>query len=442
MTRTIPPSWVGHDGEPVKPSELNAAIDFDCAFFSKDELRRYNSHAHFYTSRKRYENYISGDDTVASRGIGRLLDEYRQIARVRTIDTVGISFTTKRISNTTWVIQEDDMYKEHPLIYVKLLPQVPVILLCDTGSDAPTKENRPIVGTSTHLRHYLESVPIKSNSNQPLNPNGKLTYFIIQTHCHYDHIGGIPQFLRGGTTQILASAAGRDFIEKDFSRHSLWPGDNGELPRYCVTKWAQTFEPLSWPLSEKYEYDDDGHPVTQQPPTSLGITVLHTPGHTPDELAWYDHAEMHLYVGDSFYREGEEDMPIIFPPQGNLIEWVFSMQKLAVFVRGENARAAAEARLVSADAEDDWEHVASRVKVSCAHITTAVDGAEILAELEAFSFKVFVGKVPVVRSEKQFDEEVDLWKEKGKERTPMSILAPRRLMQDARKFFGHDVTDE
>ena len=56
--------------------------------------------------------------------------------------------------------------------------------------------------------------------------------------------------------------------------------------------------------------------------TDLGVSVIHTPGHTPDSLAWYDHFEMHLYVGDSFYEEGKDGMSISFPGEGNLIEWV------------------------------------------------------------------------------------------------------------------------
>ena len=294
------------------------------------------------------------------------------------------------------------------------------------------------MGASTHLRQYLEHVPIKSNDSKPLNPDGKLTYLIIETHCHYDHTGGMVQFFRGGTTEILASAAGRDFVVSDFARNSLWPVV-GTAPHYTVTKWAQAFERLTWPFSPKTTAGTSTGGHALEATTDLNITVIHTPGHTPDELAWYDHEEMHLYVGDSFYREGDEGMPIIFPPQGNLIEWVFSMQKLAVFVRGENARAFADAEVASGPGEADWVYVAPRVTVSCAHTTTAVDGAEILAELEDFSFKVFAGKVPVVESKQKFGETFDLWKEAGEKRMPVSISAPRRLMENARKFFGHDV---
>lgn len=52
------------------------------------------------------------------------------------------SFTTKRINRSTFVIREDDAYKEHPLIYAKLHPLVPLIILSDTGCDEPSKEHK------------------------------------------------------------------------------------------------------------------------------------------------------------------------------------------------------------------------------------------------------------------------------------------------------------
>ncbi|KAK0944852.1 hypothetical protein LTR29_003665 [Friedmanniomyces endolithicus] len=455
------------------------------------------------------------------------------------------SFSTKRINATTFVIREDDSFAEHPLIYAKVHPKAPVIVLSDTGSDEPSEEHKH--DDYIHLRTHLEHCPIPDNNDQPLNPSGKLKYIIICTHCHYDHTLGVPQFLRGGTTEIVASAAGRDFIESDLEDHGEFGNIGRPTPFYQVTKWAQAFERLQYPFEHDWDVrgrnlpcadampntfpgmamSTQGSPpvsalptrlrqaaMQQSPPSSnpnqkklgiqlqrhqpldalhattlldnfgfdaflnntvpsysppapsittkkidLGITIIQTPGHTPDELAWYDHDEMHLYVGDSFYREGDEDeMPIIFPRYGNLIEWVFAMQKLAVFVRSENARAAAvvddggvenesQGGSSGEEEDDDWVHVPAssprRVKISCAHQTYSVDGAEILAELESFSFRVFKGDVPVVKTKKWHDGEIyDLWREKGEKRTPMSMFCARRLMEDARRFFGHAESSE
>lgn len=237
-------------------------------------------------------------------------------------------------------------------------------------------------------------------------------------------------FLAGGTTEIVASAAGRNFIESNLGTHGEFDSIGRPPPYYQVTKWAQVFERLQYPFPHK----ESARGLSGPSSVDLGITMLQTIGHTPDELAWYDHDEMHLYVGDSFYREGEDGMPIIFPRAGNMIEWIFAMQKLAVFVRTENAKAAAAVEEVDADG---WVQVPKRVLVSCAHQTTGVDGAEILKELEEFSFRVMIKRVPVVASWESQGEIFETWREEGKKRTPMSITAPRRLMEDVRDFFGH-----
>jgi len=47
------------------------------------------------------------------------------------------SFTARRINLTTFVIIEDDKYGENPYIYAKVHPATPVLVLSDTGCDAP-----------------------------------------------------------------------------------------------------------------------------------------------------------------------------------------------------------------------------------------------------------------------------------------------------------------
>lgn len=52
------------------------------------------------------------------------------------------SFSTKRLNSTTFVITEDDKYREHPLIYAKVHPKAPIIVLSDTGCDEPSEKRR------------------------------------------------------------------------------------------------------------------------------------------------------------------------------------------------------------------------------------------------------------------------------------------------------------
>ena len=59
-----------------------------------------------------------------------------------TNETSSTSFTTRKINNTTFVVLEDDLYKEQPLIYVKIHPKVPLIILSDTGCDEPSEKHK------------------------------------------------------------------------------------------------------------------------------------------------------------------------------------------------------------------------------------------------------------------------------------------------------------
>ena len=76
--------------------------------------------------------------------------------------------------------------------------------------------------------------------------------------------------------------------------------------------------------------------------------------------------------------------------------------------------------------------------MSCAHQTAAVDGEEILATLEKFASRVFHGDVPVVKKGVELGEAVYTWRDNDNE-AKMSLKAPARLMDDARKFFNIDV---
>ncbi|EME46801.1 hypothetical protein DOTSEDRAFT_87250 [Dothistroma septosporum NZE10] len=336
------------------------------------------------------------------------------------------SFTTTRINKTTFVIQEDDAFREHPLIYVKLHPTIPVAILSDTGCDEPSEHKKH--AACIHLRQYLEKYPVPCNGDAPLNPGGVRQYIIIVTHCHYDHLGGVSQFLEGGTTEIIASDAGRHFIESDLETHGLFKFVDMVAPWFVVTHWAQSFEKLQYPIP--HEDDDE---FTQQS-KDLGITILHTPGHTPDELAWYDHDEMYLYVGDSFYEElGDERMPIIWPGEGNMIEWAFSMQKLKTFIKSQNYQAETP---TSSDGDADYEKVARRVKVGCGHQTHSADAEELMERLERFWWAVLRGDVPVRKKEVWRNDATFTWREVNGQ-SGISFKGPARLLDSARTFFKH-----
>lgn len=260
---------------------------------------------------------------------------------------------------------------------------------------------------SDTLRNFLETFSIPDNGKKPLNPRKPtgeptLSYLIICTHCHYDHILGIPCFEEVSPI-ILASSNDKSFIEDDLPKHSLCSDLNVPTPEYVISYWAADME--------KITYNE----------LPLGIQVLHTPGHTPDELAWYDEAERHLFVGDSFYERVAADnlytQAIVFPKEGDIIVYMQSLEKLLSFVHQENQR-----------------HHNSDVRVGCGHVTSRADGLEILKEVQRYFWDVIDGIIPVIESSERRGEMYDLWQKDGDAR--FSLLAPRRLVADARRHFS------
>jgi len=78
----------------------------------------------------------------------------------------------------------DDIYSEHPFIYVKLVPSSSVVVV-DTGCGGASTEPDTQI---TSLREFIETVGLDENEGKPLNEGGKMQYIVVTTHCHYDHI--------------------------------------------------------------------------------------------------------------------------------------------------------------------------------------------------------------------------------------------------------------
>ncbi|KAF6226332.1 hypothetical protein HO133_009198 [Letharia lupina] len=305
-------------------------------------------------------------------------------------------FTCSRLNATTFVVYENDKYEEHPFIYVKIYDDPRLVVISDTGCGGGDEDREHY----HNLKKYIETCPAAANDGKPLNPiEARRTYFIICTHCHYDHILGLKHF-QTASTSILASSFDRHFIEKNLPVHSLCEFLDVPTPEYTVSYWADDLDKLSF----------DGKP--------LHLQILHTPGHTPDELAWYDEQERHLYVGDSFYervaKDNSYEQAIIFPKEGNWVHYMQSLEKLLRFVEEKNE-----------------EPGKATIRIGCGHITSSVDGVEILIIVQQLFQDIIAGKAPIVHLEEKRGEEYALWKADGEPR--FSVAAPKRLALEATK---------
>ncbi|KAI0671609.1 beta-lactamase-like protein [Trametes maxima] len=294
-------------------------------------------------------------------------------------------FSARRLTPTTFLIVEvDDVYDEHPFIYAKRVPAAHTLLLLDTGCGGAT---RIPDASFTRLRDFLEHAPVADNDGRPLNADGELGYVVVLSHCHYDHILGVEQFAKD--SPILASGYDAAFLTPEhLPEHSLCASLGIQTPSY-----TPTLLPHRSPVLSK-----DGIP--------LRVTLLHTPGHTPDELALLDEVEGVLYVGDTLY----EWAPIIFPNEGSIVVWLETVDSLIALVahsgKGEG------------------------LKINCGHKTAMGPALEVLCSAKAFMTDVLEGREKVRRrTRKRGEEHVEYGQEGGR----YSLMCPERLVREARE---------
>jgi len=278
----------------------------------------------------------------------------------------------------------NDIYDEHPQIFVKLVPSAGTILIIDTGCGGATID--PDIEI-TGLRRCIEDVKLKCNGGAPLNEGGRMEYVVVATHCHYDHILGMEQF---NDSRILVSSHSPSFISAS------------NLPTNSLCESMGIKTPSYTPLLVPHQYA-----VQSRTLVPLGISILHTPGHTPDELAVYDTAEKMLYVGDSLY----EEETIIFPKEGSIVEWMSSIKYLIVFVKTENQSG-------------------QEVQINCGHRTVCRPALEVLNATKEFMEDVIGGREPVRGRGCHRGEENVAYVQKGGR---FALRCPERLVLEARQ---------
>jgi glyoxylase-like metal-dependent hydrolase (beta-lactamase superfamily II) len=121
----------------------------------------------------------------------------------------------------------------------------------------------------------------------------KLPIAVLNSHTHFDHVGGNAEFsqiLDEDTSFTRANEKGESNV---YSRDALAPGRIcGRLPRGVQ---ATTYSIRPFHVSRRVK---DGERI------ELGdreLTVIFTPGHTPDSLCLLDRKHRLLFTGDTFY---------------------------------------------------------------------------------------------------------------------------------------------
>lgn len=114
---------------------------------------------------------------------------------------------------------------------------------------------------------------------------------LINTHCHFDHAGGDPDFVRAGCEVAIHE------LEADLLR-------NGDQ---IITLSGSFFGSKVKPIDVTEELKEGDW-------IDLGgakLLVLHTPGHTAGSISLYEPTEGILFTGDTIFSDGigRTDLP-------------------------------------------------------------------------------------------------------------------------------------
>jgi glyoxylase-like metal-dependent hydrolase (beta-lactamase superfamily II) len=150
----------------------------------------------------------------------------------------------------------------------------------------------------------------------------KLPVTVLNSHTHFDHVGGNAQFsdiLAEDTPFTRENEKGQI---NEYSRDALAPERVcGSLPPGMRAE-AYTIKP--WHVTKRIH---DGENI------DLGgreLEVVFTPGHTPDSLNLLDRKNGLLFTGDTFYRG-----PIyLFTPETDFAAYAKSVDRIAALAPG------------------------------------------------------------------------------------------------------------
>lgn len=195
-------------------------------------------------------------------------------------------FTIEKIDDITFAISE---YKHWEEFYSYLLLGSKKALLIDTG-----------LGIS-NIKKVVDEI-----TNLPI--------LVATTHVHWDHIGGHKYF-----DNIAVHSLEKEWLS------------NFPIP-LSVVKNNILKEPCEFPKS----FDIDQYEIYEGNPTLIlndndiidignrKIKVIHTPGHSPGHICFYDMENKYLFCGDLVY-EGKLDA---YYPTTNPLDFKNSIDKI------------------------------------------------------------------------------------------------------------------
>jgi hydroxyacylglutathione hydrolase len=107
---------------------------------------------------------------------------------------------------------------------------------------------------------------------------------LINTHCHFDHVGANPGILGAGSVEALCHVSDAEALVR---------GD-GSMQLANLFGVEAVMHGVDQRLQEGDAIDLGG----------VRLEVLHTPGHTPGSISLYEPGSKSLFTGDTVFADG------------------------------------------------------------------------------------------------------------------------------------------
>lgn len=168
-----------------------------------------------------------------------------------------------------------------------------------------TPEGNVIIDTSSPVPAERHRRLLKAENAGPVK-------YVILTHGHNDHIGGL-RLWKEPDTQIIAQEEHTEFLNYQVRLAGFFAERNAaqfSRPRPVTGQWRGNYGAVIEPtilFRDKYEFSLGG----------LTFEIIHTPGETPDHLSVWIPQLKAAFVGDNYY----ESFPNIYTLRGTKPRW-------------------------------------------------------------------------------------------------------------------------